>query len=263
MYPTYHCENFNLAVKSYPPNLTGRDGTVQEDRLGCPWLPRPARPSTHERRHLRNYQPPPPEVIPEEFEKWTTTAADLEKRAQEIRDPRPVLRHFMALGKKRIHKHAVARSKVRRRLVFALRTVLHQLQREHADDGQALLDALDLKRNILYFSPNLSVYLCPMSVLITRMREGILRATNMHRPGSTSRQPQLRRPPQSDQRAPATQNLWSGRNRPPKSPRSGSSAQVGPTQAPEHSKDFTRRRSHSPSDKSPLFASKSSIKFRS
>lgn len=175
----FNADSFTFVSMAYP---RSRDGT--DARQARPsWLPWPPSPATHTKRHLINAPRPTP------VRKHTADADDEDVRweAAPWQAPRsrvPV-RHILVLcSKKKIHKLAVVRNRVRTRLVAAFR--------------QALKDhSVPIPAGICIVHAKPAAYDAPMATLVDLMKTSLVRsASNLSKAGPEVKT-STRLPPQS------------------------------------------------------------------
>lgn len=178
-----------MILKQFPRHLVDGEGCVVESRLLPHWLPMPPHPSTHQRRHLRPpLYPAPVPFLPtktrDDADRWEPVPLAQESSSVTTDDTtRPILRVFVLASKKRIHKHAVIRNRVRTRLIAALRTAIFRLQDASTDvEGK-----LDLRRNVLMLVANPTAYAKDMEELVHEMDKALRRVAAL--PSSATSSP--------------------------------------------------------------------------
>ncbi|PWZ00303.1 hypothetical protein BCV70DRAFT_108183 [Testicularia cyperi] len=197
----YRNRDFTVILKPFPRDLTHFDGTVDASKLVPPWLPRAVSPATHERRHLRHTPFPLPStptplalLNAEEAEsfgspgedngdldvdhesvmlrKWDPVARSAAEIEAIMARQRPILRVLVLSTKKRIHKLAVIRNRVRTRVVTALRIALHRAQ-EQSKDPSHIPSVLQNDRNAIMIMPNSSAHARDMDALVAEMAKAV------------------------------------------------------------------------------------------
>lgn len=168
-----------MVLKPFPRHLVDSMGRVDDTRLVPHWLPIPPHPSTHQARHVRLPFKTFPALANDVSsshgdERWEPLEVPLPVAAKET-ETRPVLRVFVMSTKRRIHKRAVIRHRVRTKLVAALRTAIFRLQDAKVDVERML----DLRRNVVTLIAQPTVYLKDMEALVGAMDKALRRITDL------------------------------------------------------------------------------------
>ncbi|CDR88550.1 uncharacterized protein SPSC_04377 [Sporisorium scitamineum] len=181
-----------MILKQFPRHLVDGKGCIVETRLLPHWLPKPPHPSTHQLRHLRSPLYPAPfssnKTVGEEEKREGSGRWEPIPLAQESSSVvegvavRPILRVFVLASKKRIHKRAVIRNRVRTRLVAALRTAIFRLQDANLDVERKL----DLRRNAVMLVASPTAYAKDMEALVQEMDKALRRVAALPSPASSS-----------------------------------------------------------------------------
>ncbi|KAF6767552.1 hypothetical protein PSEUBRA_005721 [Kalmanozyma brasiliensis GHG001] len=166
--PSFHCSDFTMILKPFPRHLVDGNGCLDETRLLPHWLPMPPHLSTHQGRHFRLTFGSPPVASSDASSpgdhdgeaRWEPLEVSLPMLSK-ADDARPVLRVFVMSTKKRIHKRAVIRHRVRTKLVAALRTAIFRLQEANLDVERLL----DLRKNVIMLVAQPTVYLKDVDTL--------------------------------------------------------------------------------------------------
>ncbi|CBQ73733.1 conserved hypothetical protein [Sporisorium reilianum SRZ2] len=186
------CPDFILILKPFPRHLVDAKGCIVETKMLPHWLPMPPHPSTHQRRHLVPPLYPAPsasnktageEEVRDNVDRWEPIPLAQESPSLGGSDAaRPILRVFSLVTKKRIHKRAVIRHRVRTRLLTALRTAIFNLQDAKLD----VQGKLDLRRNVLMLVAHPSAYAKDMEALVREMEKAVRRVAALPSAASSS-----------------------------------------------------------------------------
>lgn len=167
-----------MVLKPFPRQLVDGSGRVDDTRLLPHWLPMPPHPSTHQARHLRLPCKTSPASANDASSsdggvRWEPLEVPLPVPAKDT-EARPILRVFVMSTKRRIHKRAVIRHRVRTKLVAALRTAIFRLQDSKLDVERML----DPRRKVVTLIAQPTVYLKDMEALVGEMDKALRRITN-------------------------------------------------------------------------------------
>lgn len=182
-----------MILKPFPRHLVDEKGCIDDTRLLPHWLPMPPHPSTHQARHLGlpfDSHPvaspgAPSSMYDDGEDRWSPLEVRLPS-ASAGDAARPILRVFVMSTKRRIHKRAVIRHRVRTRLVAALRTAVFRLEEADVD----VVTMLDLRKNVMMLVAQPSVYLRDMDALVQQVGKA-LRSVGKYSTPSTRPSPRL------------------------------------------------------------------------